>query len=175
VELAGHAERVHLSLSVMQNVQDGKFCKSDGRPLLEAPAIGVVVHDGNSLVLENVPIVTPNNDVLVQSVSFTISPGMHLLVTGPNGCGKSSLFRIVAGLWPLRSGHVTLPIGPPLFYLPQRPYLTLGTLREQIIYPDTLADAIEKGIQDGDLEPIMQVQSWSAACLHPLTMLGFTL
>lgn len=84
---------------------------------------------------ERVPLMSPNGDVLVPEISFEIRPGQHLMIAGPNGCGKSSLFRILGELWPIFGGRVYKPSLDKIFYIPQRPYLPTGTLRDQIIYP----------------------------------------
>lgn len=76
-------------------------------------------------------------------MQFTINPGWHTLISGPNGCGKSSLFRILGNLWPIKDGVVRKPNFRNIFYIPQRPYLPSGTLRDQIIYPHTYEEFIK--------------------------------
>ena len=86
---------------------------------------------------EGVPIATPNGDILLSEMTFRVDRGMNCMITGPNGCGKSSLFRILGSLWPLFGGKLTKPSLDDIFYVPQKPYLPLGTLRDQIIYPQS--------------------------------------
>ena len=92
--------------------------------------------------------------LLVKQLNMSIPPGTNVMVTGPNGCGKTSLFRVLAGLWPALSGNVMAP-ARNVMWLPQRPYLVLGSLRDQVTYPmlHRSAGAIEAASEDGGHGP----------------------
>jgi ATP-binding cassette subfamily D (ALD) long-chain fatty acid import protein len=113
------------------------------------------IHLAEYIEFKHVPIVSPNGDILVESLSFNVPQRKHLLIVGPNGCGKSSLFRTLGGLWPVYGGVVHKPKPTDLFYIPQRPYLCVGTLRDQIIYPHTIDEMHARGITDNDLKTIL--------------------
>jgi putative ATP-binding cassette transporter len=99
-------------------------------------------HD--DVIAENVELRLPGGAPLVSAFSFDLKPGASTLITGASGSGKSTLFRALAGLWPFGSGRLRLPEGKRLLFLPQKPYLIIGTLRAQLCYPDapdTYSDA----------------------------------
>lgn len=75
--------------------------------------------------------------LLVKQLDMKVVEGKSVLITGPNGCGKTSLFRVVAGLWHASEGNVRCAL-THMMWLPQRPYLVIGTLRDQVAYPQML-------------------------------------
>ena len=160
-ELAGHTSRVSTLLDVMDDVQAGRFEKNLVSSASTEENVAVLqgrgeIVESNDIEFIDVPIVSPNGDVLIRKLNFKIKQGDHLLIVGPNGCGKSSLFRILGGLWPIYGGTVRKPPFADIFYIPQRPYLSSGSLRQQVIYPDDLREMRTKGVSDTDLLSILR-------------------
>ncbi len=106
----------------------------------------------NHLAFENVTLQTPNYEqVIVEDLSLVVQPGEGLLIVGPSGRGKSSLLRAIAGLWNAGTGRLVRPPLEEVLFLPQRPYIILGTLREQLLYPNT-----NRQMSDTELKEILQ-------------------
>ncbi|GFV78355.1 ATP-binding cassette sub-family D member 3 [Trichonephila clavipes] len=169
--LAGFTTRIIQLITVLKDLNEGSYVRTmvndskenqslgaitKNKPTLR-PGSGIIINQDNIIKFDRVPLATPNGDILVEELSFEVKSGMNVLVHGPNGCGKSSLFRVLGELWPLFGGVLTKPAKNKLFYIPQRPYMTLGTLRDQIIYPHSQDDMRRKGVSDLDLEYFLEL------------------
>jgi putative ATP-binding cassette transporter len=102
--------------------------------------------------VEELHLTLPDGRVLLDNGALELRPGERAVLTGASGSGKSTVFRAIAGIWPFGTGRVTFPKGEAPFFLPQRPYLPLGTLRRALSYPaaaDLFPEAeIQAALQD---------------------------
>ncbi|XP_057356422.1 ATP-binding cassette sub-family D member 3 isoform X3 [Manis pentadactyla] len=156
--LAGFTARITELTQVLKDLSHGKYERTmvsqqekgnEGTQVIPLiPGAGEIINADNIIKFDHVPLATPNGDILIRDLNFEVLSGANVLICGPNGCGKSSLFRVLGELWPLFGGRLTKPERGKLFYVPQRPYMTLGTLRDQVIYPDGREDQKRKGISD---------------------------
>jgi putative ATP-binding cassette transporter len=88
----------------------------------------------------------PNGQALLSDATFTLPRGRSTLITGVSGSGKSTLFRALAGIWPFGKGQVRVPSGARVLFLPQKPYIPIGTLRDAVKYPDEASQATDAEI-----------------------------
>jgi putative ATP-binding cassette transporter len=118
----------------------------DDLPAVEegAEVIERALHPDGCLAFQGVRILLPDGHIIIEEASANFMPGDRVLIVGETGAGKSTLFRAVAGLWPWGSGKILTPPPENMAFLPQRPYLPLGTLRNATTYPsppDAFSDA----------------------------------
>lgn len=96
---------------------------------------------------DDLTLALPNGQVLLQDTKLALPPGRSTLVWGASGTGKSTLFRALAGIWPFGRGHVHVPAGARVLFLPQKPYIPIGTLRDAVKYPDENSTASDADIR----------------------------
>lgn len=122
-------------------------------------------HPNGYLLFDNVTILTAFGKVVIANANEEIRTGERVLIVGDSGAGKSTLFRAVSGLWPWGNGRILLPPRASMMFMPQHPYLPLGTLRAAACYPDTaqkfddkLVKAAFERVSLQDLIPSLDVE-----------------
>ena len=100
------------------------------------------------LSLDRLELDLPQGTPLLANAAVTFKQGESVLVTGPSGAGKSTLFRAIAGIWPYWKGRINLPAGAKLLFLPQRPYLPIGTLKHAAAYPAAAAEIADETVRE---------------------------
>ncbi|XP_031495991.1 ABC transporter D family member 1 [Nymphaea colorata] len=153
--LSGYADRIHELMVIAKEL--AAHDKS-----LQNSKTKTYQSEANYIEFSGVKVVTPTGNVLVEDLTLKVEQGSNLLITGPNGSGKSSLFRVLGGLWPLVSGHIVKPglssdLNKEIFYVPQRPYTAVGTLRDQLIYPLTAREETNPLTYDGMVDLLKNV------------------
>ncbi|EGW34577.1 uncharacterized protein SPAPADRAFT_135207 [Spathaspora passalidarum NRRL Y-27907] len=158
--LTGYTDRVFSLLTQLHRVHSPRFDYGATKGI--ADIRGTIQNNYVSgLRFEHIPVIIPTSQgseysPLISNINFTLSPNKNMLILGSNGSGKTSIARIIAGLWPLYSGLLSKPNDDDMFYLPQKTYFTTGNLRDQIIYPYTYTDMLEMGYNDDYLYHILR-------------------
>ena len=106
---------------------------------------------GGEVSAENMQVDLPDGTPLLQNINFTLKPGSNVLIKGVSGSGKSTLLRAIAGIWPFVNGKISMPEQNALMFIPQKPYLPLGSLREALLYPGT------KPLNDAEIIALMEM------------------
>jgi putative ATP-binding cassette transporter len=110
---------------------------------LERSKIKVVPGATSTLRLTDLRLTTADGETLIDTMNAAVMAGERLAITGPSGAGKTVLLRAIAGVWPFGSGRIDLPAGARMLFVPQWPYLPIGSLRAAVSYPSpegTFAD-----------------------------------
>ena len=124
-----------------------------------------------ALEVTGLELAVPTGRVLLKNINERIEAGEKVLISGPSGSGKTTLFRAFAGLWPFGRGTVRIPAGAKVLFLPQKPYIPLGSLKAVVCYPgddDAVSDAAVGEVLDacrlGHLkERLQESENWSLA------------
>ncbi|HSE04089.1 MAG TPA: ABC transporter ATP-binding protein/permease [Methylomirabilota bacterium] len=139
------------------------FERTLARVRADAAGEGVRREPGSdeALALDRVALALPGGRPLVADVSLDFRSGDTALISGPSGAGKSTLFRAIAGIWPFGTGTIRLPRAGRVLFLPQKPYLPIGTLREVVSYPTPPG-----GIDDAALRDALEAVGLPALTAH---------
>ena len=113
---------------------------------------GATIHraeqGANGVTVEGVELDLPGGQPLIAGVNLSLEQGQTALLSGPSGVGKSTLLRAIAGIWPFGHGNIRVPANTRLLFLPQKPYLPVGTLRDVVSYPMPLGAVDDAALRE---------------------------
>ena len=161
-ELAGWKASVDRLLT-FQNAVNLAAAEADRKDGIE-----VVANGGGGIRGENLDLLLPTGRTVVNDADFAIDRGDRVLLSGPTGSGKTTLFRAIAGIWPYGKGRIEVPAGARTLFLPQKPYIPIATLRWAVSYPAEVGTFSDDQIRDvlqltglGSLvERLNEVENW---------------
>jgi len=140
---AAVVERLGVYLEACETERVPKATGALGR--VAEPLAQIETVEAPRVATEGLTLKTPNlSKTLVRDISFEVVTGERLLIAGESGAGKTSMLRALAGLWRSGSGRIVRPPLSQVMFLPQRPYMILGSLREQLCYPHASGVTDEK-------------------------------
>jgi len=117
----------------------------------------ILTQEGEHLGFENFTLKTPNGErTLITELTGSIPGGKGLMIVGASGLGKSSMLRAIAGLWDTGDGTLVRPKSEDLLFLPQHPYMALGSLRVQLNYPN-----LNRSVTDEELNEVLELVNLS--------------
>lgn len=143
--LSAYAAAAHRLSTLWDTINARDLSEGEDDPEFE-------IEEGNQLKLDNLTILPPKSQrTLVKNFSLSLPKKSAVLIMGESGSGKSSVLRTIAGLWNSGSGTIQRPRLKEMMFLPQRPYMPIGSLRAQLLYPSR-----EVGGQDEKLRKILK-------------------
>jgi len=107
------------------------------REASRADGIRLIRNGQGGVRAERLKLALPDGRVMLAEAALEVGPGQHVLIGGPTGSGKTTLFRALAGIWPFGGGQIEVPAGARVLFVPQRPYMPIATLRESLTYPSS--------------------------------------
>ncbi len=112
----------------------------------------ILTRHGEHLIFDDITLQTPNYErTLVKALSISVPPGTGLMIVGASGLGKSSLLRVIAGLWDAGMGSIERPGASDILFLPQHAYMVIGSLRSQLSYPN-----LDRKVPDAELREVLE-------------------
>jgi putative ATP-binding cassette transporter len=149
---ATYFQKITLFAAVIKRLGTFRDYLQQNKQLTSSPESLIQTLVEPRFALSHLTVKTPDQKrVLVEDLSTNVPYSEGILLMGASGCGKSSILRAVAGLWNKGEGYIYRPNTEEILFIPQRPYMVIGSLRSQILYP-----YIDKNISDTRIQEVLE-------------------